>query len=142
MFQKIFLLPKSRWTALKDKLVNVPITDQAINTTLPSFPRTPNEAGLIGVSLKRKKELKNTHKQQLISPSRIFNFLDTVKEAGNKFYTDVNTFDTYQRRCKNEDTDGFKLVFGDEDDGDSDIEENQQDELTDEFLTTTLKMML
>ena len=26
------------------------------------MPRTPNEAGLIGVALKRKKEYKNTHR--------------------------------------------------------------------------------
>ena len=133
MFQKIFLLPKSRWTALKDKQVNVPITDNAINATLQSFPRTPNEAGLIGVSLKRKKEFKNTHKQQLINPGRIFRFLDKVKAAGNKFYTDINTFETYQKKCRKDDKEGFKLVFGDEDD-DSDEDQDMPDELTDEFL--------
>ena len=59
LFQKIFQLPKSRWTALKDKIVNVPIQDKSINDTLVQLPRTPMQGGLIGVSLKRKKEMKN-----------------------------------------------------------------------------------
>merc|ERR1712029_954054 len=41
LFQKIFQLPKSRWTALKDKIVNVPIQDKSINNTLVQLPRTP-----------------------------------------------------------------------------------------------------
>ena len=56
IFQKIFLLPKSRWTAFTDKIVNVPITNEDINNTIELLPRTPKEAGLIGVALKRKLE--------------------------------------------------------------------------------------
>ena len=63
IFQKIFQLPKSRWTALTDKIVNVPITNEDINNTIELLPRTPKEAGLIGVALKRKLEYKNTHKR-------------------------------------------------------------------------------
>ena len=54
IFQKIFQLPKSRWTALKDRVVNVPINDDSILNTLEALPRTPQGAGLIGVALKRK----------------------------------------------------------------------------------------
>ena len=62
IFQKIYQLPKSRWTALKDRLINVPVNDEDILNTMEKMPRTPNEAGLIGVALKRKKEYKNSHK--------------------------------------------------------------------------------
>ena len=68
IFQKIFQLPKSRWTALKDKVINIPINDEDIINTLDQLPRLPKEAGLIGVALKRKQEYKNTHKHQLINP--------------------------------------------------------------------------
>ena len=44
IFQKIFLLPRSRWTALKDRIINVPIRSEAINETIKMLPRTPNEA--------------------------------------------------------------------------------------------------
>merc|ERR1711954_418601 len=54
IFMKIFQLPKSRWTALKDKIINIPIKDDDIVNTITSLPRTPDEAGLIEVDLKRK----------------------------------------------------------------------------------------
>ena len=57
IFQKIYQLPKSRWTALKDRLINVPINNDDILNTVEKMPRTPNEAGLIGVALKRKKRV-------------------------------------------------------------------------------------
>ena len=34
IFQKIYQLPKSRWTALKDRLINIPINDDDIVNTL------------------------------------------------------------------------------------------------------------
>ena len=40
IFQKIFQLPKSRWTALTDKIVNVPITNEDINNTVALLPRS------------------------------------------------------------------------------------------------------
>ena len=40
IFQKIYQLPKSRWTALKDRLINVPINDEDIINTL-EHSRTP-----------------------------------------------------------------------------------------------------
>ena len=70
IFQKIYQMPKSRWTALKDRLINIPLNDDDILNTLEQMPRTPRDAGLIGVSLKRKKEYKNSHKQQLINPKK------------------------------------------------------------------------
>ena len=67
VFMKIFLLPKSRWTAFKDKAVNIPIPESSVLNTVESLPRTPNDAGLVSVSLKRKIEYKNSHKVQLIT---------------------------------------------------------------------------
>ena len=64
IFQKIYQLPKSRWTALKDRVINVPINEDSIINTLDQLPRTPKDAGLIGVALKRKKEYANSHKHQ------------------------------------------------------------------------------
>lgn len=50
------MLPKSRWTALKDKIINVPVNDDNIVNTMTTLPRTSNEFGLIEVELKRKIE--------------------------------------------------------------------------------------
>ena len=57
-------------TALKDKIVNIPIKDDDIVNTITSLPRTPEEAGLIEVDLKRKVEYKNSHVKQLINPKK------------------------------------------------------------------------
>ena len=57
-FQKIHLRPTSRYTGVIDKIINVPIPEDSALNTIKSLPRTPNEAGLIGVELKRKQGFK------------------------------------------------------------------------------------
>ena len=135
IFQKIFLLPKSRWSGMKDKQVNIPISSSKINNTLEMLPRTPNSAGLLGVQLKRKLEYKNNHKHQLINPQKLFLFIDKLKFKGNPYYQDVLTFESYKQTCRDLDKDGFKLVFGD-DECDEEEEQHSQleDKLTDEIL--------
>ena len=59
--------------------------DDIVNT-LEQMLRLPKDAGLIGVALKRKKEYKNTHKKQLVDPTKLFNMLDKLKRSGNKYY--------------------------------------------------------
>ena len=120
IFQKIFLLPRSRWTALKDRIINVPIRDEAINETIKMLPRTPNEAGLIGLELKRKIEMKNNHKKQLINPTKIFKWLKRLKDSGNPHYEDVSPPEDYKRRCKETYREGHEIIYGKEDE----IEEN------------------
>ena len=58
IFQKICLLPKSRWSAIKDKLINVPIPENIVQQTIDILPKLPTKAGLIPVKLKRKKSYK------------------------------------------------------------------------------------
>ena len=71
VFQKFHLKPKSRWSGTHDRLVNIPIREQDVLSTINSLPRTPTEAGLIPVNLKRKLEYKTIHLQQLIDPRKI-----------------------------------------------------------------------
>ena len=70
IFMKIFQLPKSRWTALKDKVINIPVQNDDVLNTMTLLPRTPNEAGLIEVDFKRKVEYENSHKKQMVNPKR------------------------------------------------------------------------
>ena len=85
IFMKIFKLPKSRMAAVKDRIVNVPINEEDIKQTLRSFPRTPTEAGIIPVKLKRKQNFKNTHIEEYISIHKIKAALKTLKNW------DINT---------------------------------------------------
>ena len=114
IFQKIFQLPKSRWTALKDRVVNVPINESSIINTLDQLPRTPQAAGLIGVALKRKVEYKNSHQHQLIDPDKIFRMLEKLKSHRNPHYQFYDDYNTYQARCKTTDPTGYNTLFADE----------------------------
>ena len=86
------------------------------------MPRTPNEAGLIGVALKRKKEYKNTHKNQLINPEKLFKILNKLKLSGNKHYQFYDDFKEYQVRCQETDPSGYDVIF----DKNDDIEESME----------------
>ena len=124
IFEKIIQLPKSRWTALKDKIVNVPINDGDILNTIEQLPRTPKDAGLIGVELKRKKEYLNTHKKQLVNPEKLYKMLEKLKQSGNPYYQFYDDYQTYQDKCKAEDPAGHDIIFKTEDDTNDDIFEN------------------
>lgn len=127
VFEKIFFLPKSRWTALKGPVINVPISEDSLEKTLEALPlpRTPNEARLIGVTLKRKLEYKQSHQRKLIDSSKMFRMLDKLKAHNNVFYSDVVSPEQYEDRCKETDRDGYTLVFGSDEDQNVDEEEAQ-----------------
>ena len=123
IFQKIHQLPKSRWTSLTDKIVNVPINDSDIIKTVDRLPRTPMEAQLIGVSLKRKKEFKNYHKRQLVNPWKIIKMLELLKISGNPYYQFYDSYENFKQRCQKNDPEGYNLLFLD------DIEEDLQEKI-------------
>ena len=102
VFQKIVQLPKSRWSGTKDKIVNVPINDQDIVDTMERLPRTPDEAGLVCIELKRKLEYKNTHKTEYISVSKVEKALDTLYDLGHPHYQFVGDMAGFEERCKKE----------------------------------------
>ena len=138
IFQKIYQLPKSRWTALKDRLINVPVQNNDILNTLEQMPRTPKEAGLIGVALKRRKEYVNTHKHQLIDPDKLFRMLRKLKEHGNPHYQFYDDHNAYKERCMESDPVGHDILFNDNDILEEALEsmannETKQDEVIDEI---------
>ena len=121
IFQKIYQLPKSRWTALTDRIINVPVNNEDILNTIESLPRTPKEAGLIGVSLKRKLEYKNIHKRQLVNPAKILKMLELLQKSGNPHYQLYDDFNRYEERCLKEDPEGFKVIFPEKDELEEDM---------------------
>ena len=105
-FQKIHMLPTSRYTGNKDKIINVPVPEGSALNTINSMPRTPNEAGLIGVEIKRKLEHKNTHlKGQMVNVVKIYKAIDHLKKAGNPYYQFYDDYQVYEERCVNDDDD-------------------------------------
>ena len=95
-FQKIHMLPTSRYTANTDKIINVPVPEDSALNTINSLPRTPNEPGLIGVEVKRKLGFKNTHhKAQMINVDKIYKATDHLKKAGKRLSKISVTFKTH-----------------------------------------------
>ena len=116
LFQKIILLVKSRWTGLIDKIVNVPITDEALNDVFTQLPRLPKDSGMVTAVLKRKLKFKNSHKKQLVNPDRMCRLLAKLNASGNPHYSNVDTPDQYKARCEAEDESGYDLLYGDDPD--------------------------
>ena len=111
LFAKIYQLPKSRWTALTDKMINVPITNE---DTVALLPRTPKEAQLVGISFKRKLEYKNAHISQLVNPCKIKRMLALLTASGNPYYQFDIDVENFQERCKKEDPEGYRIMFTDD----------------------------
>ena len=112
IFEKILLLPKSRWTQLIDRIINIPVTNEAINNTLSLLPRTPSSAGLIPITLKRRLEYKSSHKSQLVDSDKMFRWIQKAKENNHPYYDDVSCPDSYKARCLANDKDGYDILFG------------------------------
>ena len=96
------------------RLVSDHPTDSDIINTVARLPRTPNEAGLIEVDLKRKVEYQNSHIRQLIDPEKCFKMLQLLKKAGNIHYQFYDDYNVYQEKCKNEDLKGYNIIFEEE----------------------------
>ena len=89
-------------SAVKDRLVNVPVGPADIINTMKNIPRTPNEAGLIQVKLKRKLEFKNVHKHEYIDPQKIFKMLELLKKKGHPYYQVYDDYNTFKCRWRSE----------------------------------------
>ena len=89
---------------MHDKVINVPVEEGSVINTLNQLPRTPEQAGLIEVTFKRKLEMKNSHiRGQLVNPDKLYKVLDNLKSAGNPHYQFYDDFNTYTLRLKDSD---------------------------------------
>jgi hypothetical protein len=144
-FQYIFQLPKSRWGGTKNQMISVPVSQETIQETVNKLPRLPKDAELVPVNLKRKMEYKNSHKKQFINPEKVLKVLQILKTSGHPYYQfceDLN-IDTYKKRCKEQDAQGYELLFeidqavndGEMEDKNSGTEDNLKNDLDPFFKT-------
>ena len=102
IFMKIKKLPKSRMQAILDRVINVPIQDEDIIKTVTSLPRPRDKAGVVGVRLKRKMDLKNAHIESFVRPHMLIEALKTFKSLGNVHYKDVEIDESFLEKAENE----------------------------------------
>ena len=112
-YMKVYTLPKSLYSGFKDRLVNIPIEEEDIRHTIQSLPRTPTQAGIIPVRLKRKKEYKNYHIQSFVSVPKIMQAVKDYKELGHSCYQDflIDDIYEYEARCNVTDPDLRESLF-------------------------------
>ena len=99
IFLKTFKLPVSRWSAVKDRVVNVPITDNDLLETLSqvnSVPRRLDKSGLIPVKLKRRLSYKNIVNESYIDPVKMINALKYFRERNHPAYQEIDIDESYQ----------------------------------------------
>ena len=114
VFMKIFKKPKSRMAAIKDRCVCVPIDNQTIEETLNQLPRTPSEACIVPIKLKRKKEYKNVHLSEYVDIEKMHRALETLKNYGHPEYQfyEPTDWNKYADRCKADDPEGYDILYG------------------------------
>ena len=99
-FEKMILMPKSRWAAGKGRMVSVPVGVQDVMNTVTQVPRLEEEAKLIPIKLKRKKQYQGHEKSELIRPEKLFKVLQILKEMGHPYYQSYDTKEGYEARCR------------------------------------------
>ena len=111
-FQYIYYKPKSRWAATKNQMISVPINQETVYNTVEKLPRLPKDAGLIPVTLKKKKEYKGYHRKELIDPAKIIRALQELKNSGHPHYQFLNDdLISFKSRCEAHDKPGHELLF-------------------------------
>ena len=87
--ESTFVLFRSQMNAVVDRCINVPLLDQDIENTVNILPRPPDKAGIVGVKLKRKMELKSVHMEAFVRPYKLIEALQKLKDLGNPHYQDI-----------------------------------------------------
>ena len=101
-------------SALKNKTVSVPISESDVKQTLSKFPRTPTDARLTIVQLKRSLDLPGIHSQRLINLRMVLKALSTFISLKNPFYENILQDDSFKQRCRETDPEGYSLLYSED----------------------------
>ena len=104
IFMKIHKLPKSGMSCVRDKIVYVPINESDNLNTLKTIIRTPSEAGILPIKVKRKQEYENSYQEEYVSIHKIIYSLKMLvkfRHPDYKFLT-KEMIDSYESACLNE----------------------------------------
>ena len=104
IFMKIHKLPKSGMSCVKDKLVYVPINESDNLNTLQTIIRTPSEAGILPIKVKRKLEMKHSYQEEYISIHKIIESLKLLVKLRHPSYRFLTKemIDSYESKCLND----------------------------------------
>ena len=106
----------------------VPVEEEDVRNTMNILLKSPNEAGIVAVALKRKKGFKNKHKEEYVSVTRLRNALKLLKRLGHKYYQfeEDSSVNDYEARFEDLDEPENRYLFGDLPDEIENADESQQ----------------
>ena len=152
LFLKIFHLPRSRWNALKDRVINVQVDDTDILSTLSSIgdvisqriinvpidsetleqssldncplPCSWKSAGIIPVQLKRKLNYKNTVLSSYVDPAKLMEALLYFKKMNHPGYSDIKVDASNFNSVTNIDDDSLQIDIETEEENGLEVDED------------------
>ena len=93
-------------------MICVPVPPDDLMNTMKQLPRLPEEAGLVPIKLKRKKQYKGHEKSEQIRPEQMFRALRYMRKAGHPYYQFYDEKEDYLARCRQRDR--LRLLVGEE----------------------------
>ena len=107
--------------AIRDRLINVPLTDEDINKTIMSLPRTEDKAGVVAVKLKRKLGMKNCHAEQFIDPNKCIRAVKKFHDLGNPHFLAIEIDEKFLEPKQGADDDAESMDMSSDSDESGDM---------------------
>ena len=70
-------------------MINVPLEQSDISNSIRALPRCVDDAAVVPLQLKKKRELKSAYAEAFVRPEVCIQAVEKLKEIGNPFYDDV-----------------------------------------------------
>ena len=111
IFLKVVKLPTSRMKAMKDRIINVPMSDEDVRKTITSFPRSGDDSGVVAVKLKRMMGLKTCHVEEYINPPKLVKAVRVLRDLHNPFYQDIIINENFAQNKDTEEEQELKKMY-------------------------------
>ena len=101
VFTKIVCLPNKTGTRMKGfegRMINVPLQQSDISKSIQALPRCIDDAAVVPLQLKKKKEFKSAYSEAFIRPNVCIKAVQKLKELHNPHYVDVEIDDKFMEK--------------------------------------------
>merc|ERR1711994_284011 len=96
------ILPKSRWSGVKNKMVSVPIPKRTIINNIKKLPRSPSKCGVFRTYLKRMKKFNHSYLKQMVNPYKIRQGYNALIREKHPSYIDIEENTSFEAECIND----------------------------------------
>ena len=94
------IAPQNRMKGLTGKMINVPLEQSDISNSIKTLPRCIDDAAVVPLQLKKKKEIKSAYAEAFIRPKICIKAVQKLKELKNPHYTNVEIDENFMAKGK------------------------------------------